>query len=68
MNTMAYSNIFKSMTKYDKLYLEDYEYNKGVVFCRTRVFGIWIQFLIWKYILKSYFVVITPKYAFLKVR
>ena len=30
-NTMAYSNIFKSMTKYDESYLDDYEYDKGVV-------------------------------------
>ena len=34
---MAYSNIFLSMTKYDESYLDDYEYNEGVVFCRTNV-------------------------------
>ena len=44
------------MTKYDESYLDDYEYDKSVVFCRTN----------WKYVLKSYFVVIMPKYAFLK--
>ena len=62
---MAYSNIFKNMTKYDVLYLDDYEYNIGVVFCRTNMQV--LQFLIWKYELKSYFVVIMPKYAFIKV-
>ena len=35
MNTMAYSNIFKSITKYDESYLDNYEYDKGVIFCRT---------------------------------
>ena len=34
---MAYSNIFKSMTKYEVSYLDDYEYHKGVIFCRTNV-------------------------------
>ena len=36
-NTMAYSSNFKSMTKYDESYLEDYECDKGLVFCRTNV-------------------------------
>ena len=40
----------------------------GVFQRRYTVFCIWIQFLIWNYVLKSYFVVITPKYDFLKVR
>ena len=34
---MAYSNIFKSMTNYDESYLDDYEHDKGVVFCRTKL-------------------------------
>ena len=36
------------MTKYDESYLDDYEYDRGVI-------------------LKSYFVVIMPKYAIFKV-
>ena len=34
---MAYYDIFKSMTKIDESYLDDYEYDKGVVFCHTNV-------------------------------
>ena len=37
MNTTAYSNIFKSVTKYES-YLDDYEYDKVVIFCCTNVF------------------------------
>ena len=41
---MVYSNIFKSMSKYDELYLDGYEYDKvsyfvllsiKIVFCRN---------------------------------
>ena len=35
MNMTVYSNIFKSMTKYDESYLDGYEYDKGVLFCRN---------------------------------
>ena len=57
---MACSNIFKGMTKYEE--------SLDILISRYTVFGIWIQFLIWKYVLKWYFVVITPKNAFFKVR
>ena len=48
-------------------YLRDYKY-LDIQISRYTVFGIGIQFLIWKYVLKSYFVIIMPKYAFFKVR
>ena len=33
---IAYLGIFKTMTKYDKSYLHKNEYDKFVIFCRTK--------------------------------
>ena len=62
----AYFRINRMIT-YISVFIRTRKY-LDILMSRYTVFCIWIQFLLWKYLLKSYFVVITPKYDFLQVR